>query len=370
MSSLEPKESFTNEDEVIVTPETLQTVRNRLRPLEDESLYKDEILTSQRKSYSQTDEITLSFSKASPSERLSFGDWRASLLNKEKGKDHHIDLRRKSYGFENLENRETFGGGMESSTDSGLGLSSDFSSLMSPTNERKKNFTDNGRSKLSPTRITLFNNNSHVISLPKTATPKRHSIPAGLPTGSKLDFDGKTSILVNGNTEDESSSLDGILDETGKKTKRVEFCKTEIHFAPDSGKVNIVETDGKPPPTNNFRRRRRSSGSSGTPTTASDIFNRFDEQEDIKLIPEVKSNTFESIKSNSSFIALNNSGDSNDDVELKGILKNKPMKPRQYHLGENLKDIDTIWGVKLNPVYNELSLTRDETTDPCKAFKN
>lgn len=42
-----------------------------------------------------------------------------------------------------------------------------------------------------------------------------------------------------------------------KPVKKVEFCKTEIHFAADSGKVNIVETDGKPPPTNKFRRRRR-----------------------------------------------------------------------------------------------------------------
>ncbi|OXU23759.1 hypothetical protein TSAR_007270 [Trichomalopsis sarcophagae] len=42
-----------------------------------------------------------------------------------------------------------------------------------------------------------------------------------------------------------------------KPVKKVEFCKTEIHFAADSGKVNIVETDGKPPPTNKFRRRKR-----------------------------------------------------------------------------------------------------------------
>ncbi|XP_074105993.1 uncharacterized protein LOC141531846 [Cotesia typhae] len=41
------------------------------------------------------------------------------------------------------------------------------------------------------------------------------------------------------------------------RIKKVGFCKTEIHFAADSGKVNIVETDGKPPPTNRFRRRKR-----------------------------------------------------------------------------------------------------------------
>lgn len=52
------------------------------------------------------------------------------------------------------------------------------------------------------------------------------------------------------------------------RVKKVGFCKTEIHFAADSGKVNIVETDGKPPPTNRFRRRKRnhnySSGQAGS----------------------------------------------------------------------------------------------------------
>ncbi|XP_047100644.1 uncharacterized protein LOC124718985 [Schistocerca piceifrons] len=42
-----------------------------------------------------------------------------------------------------------------------------------------------------------------------------------------------------------------------KKQKKVEFCKTEVHFVADSGRVNIVETDEKPPPTNMFRRRKR-----------------------------------------------------------------------------------------------------------------
>ncbi|KAK6625556.1 hypothetical protein RUM43_005855 [Polyplax serrata] len=49
-----------------------------------------------------------------------------------------------------------------------------------------------------------------------------------------------------------------------KKNKKVEFCKTEVHFAAESGKFNIVETDGKPPPNDMFRRRRRSSGSTGS----------------------------------------------------------------------------------------------------------
>ncbi|XP_033225563.1 uncharacterized protein LOC117178303 [Belonocnema kinseyi] len=52
-----------------------------------------------------------------------------------------------------------------------------------------------------------------------------------------------------------------LSDCSAKPTKKVLFCKTEVHFVADSGKVNIVETDGKPPPTNRFRRRRRNSNS-------------------------------------------------------------------------------------------------------------
>ncbi|KAL5281826.1 hypothetical protein ACFFRR_005259 [Megaselia abdita] len=31
-----------------------------------------------------------------------------------------------------------------------------------------------------------------------------------------------------------------------KISKKVEFCKTEVHFTPDSGKIEIIETEGKP----------------------------------------------------------------------------------------------------------------------------
>ncbi|KAJ8679845.1 hypothetical protein QAD02_015632 [Eretmocerus hayati] len=59
------------------------------------------------------------------------------------------------------------------------------------------------------------------------------------------------------NNKDEAQTQQQQQVANNKPVKRVEFCKTEIHFAPDSGKVNIVETDEKPPPTNKFRRRKR-----------------------------------------------------------------------------------------------------------------
>jgi hypothetical protein len=77
------------------------------------------------------------------------------------------------------------------------------------------------------------------------------------------------STLFNNNRDEEktmsltfSSEQEESVQSFGsnqmKKNKRVEFCKTEVHFAAESGKFNIVETDEKPPPSNNFRRRRRS----------------------------------------------------------------------------------------------------------------
>lgn len=44
-----------------------------------------------------------------------------------------------------------------------------------------------------------------------------------------------------------------------KKPKKVEFSKTEVHFAAaEPGKIKIVETDEKPPPANLYRRKKRS----------------------------------------------------------------------------------------------------------------
>jgi len=41
------------------------------------------------------------------------------------------------------------------------------------------------------------------------------------------------------------------------KKKKVEFCKTEVHFAAEPGRFNLVSTDDKPPPTHIIRGRRR-----------------------------------------------------------------------------------------------------------------
>ncbi|KAG8036212.1 hypothetical protein G9C98_004792 [Cotesia typhae] len=68
------------------------------------------------------------------------------------------------------------------------------------------------------------------------------------------------------------------------RIKKVGFCKTEIHFAADSGKVNIVETDGKPPPTNRFRRRKRNHNYSSGQVVSEVISRRNIDQVDNNIV--------------------------------------------------------------------------------------
>lgn len=245
-------------------------------------------------------------------------------------KDLSSFLRRQSYGFEKLhdQDRKEHDFKMESSTDSGLSMSNDLQPLswqLSPP-------PLNTRVKLSPTRITLFND-SHVINLPNGDDPKRHT-----------------------------TSLEGILDDANKKPKRVEFCKTEIHFAPDSGRVNIVETDEKPAPSNNFRRRRRSGSGGSSNSSSVQPGDEITSQPVITLPDEppvtsdVKINVItEVLPTESTPILPIDPREQQEDILVRGILKNKPVKPKQYLLGDNMKDIDSIWGVKLKPAGERLS---------------
>lgn len=143
----------------------------------------------------------------------------------------------------------------------------------------------------------------------------------------------------------------------------MEFCKTEIHFAPDSGKVNIVETNTKPPPTNNFRRRRRS----GSTLIDSEYpIQQLQIDDDVDALHSLTENvgakvttSIGSIYSTSSShcFSANAKEDDTDECHsedgLRGILKNKPIKPKPYHLGENMESGSSLWGVKLKPVDNQ-----------------
>lgn len=145
---------------------------------------------------------------------------------------------------------------------------------------------------------------------------------------------------------------------------QVEFCKTEIHFAPDSGKVNIVETNTKPPPTNNFRRRRRLSGStidSEYPAQQLQIDDDLDGLHSMSENAGAKVTTsIGSIYSSSSILTAkeDDTDECHSEDGLRGILKNKPVKPKPYHLGENMESGSSLWGVKLKPVDNQHSSWR------------
>nr|XP_022918495.1 uncharacterized protein LOC111427532 isoform X2 [Onthophagus taurus] len=308
-----------------------------------------------------------------------------------KNEDWHN--RRKSYGFEKVQQDETISNKskskVESSTDSGICRSSEIFPFTKKSSS-KVNVNDfNNKKEGTTITIPIISKNysplverkkiferelndgiSYSIeSWKKNDDIKRHSIAVDemkYVNENQSKF-RRTSLAIN--TDDDDNLIRG--------RKKVEFCKTEVHFAADSGKVNIVETDEKPPPTNNFRRRRRYSGlipneefnANGLP-----VFQFGDDQQ---------INEDESFQQTFGIVTVNNNINPNefidekdkniDNIETeapKSILKNKPIKPKPYILGlENslnhykidslkndsnkndyFKNDNSPWGVKLKPV--------------------
>lgn len=242
---------------------------------------------------------------------------------------------------------------------------------------------DEWKPKSTTITIPIVNNNNNVIDLSWNDEPekdiKRHSIAVDDTKYAKnLDSRYKRSDLASIENDDDTSGT--------RKTKKVEFCKTEVHFAADSGKVNIVETDEKPPPTNNFRRRRRNSGplvnitedynKNGLPVLhfgdssyEKTMFGVTDEVNE-----KVETNDYENVQSRVppafGIVTVNSNSNNHLDYQndkkefvenenIRGILKNKPIKPKPYHLGEspfsdlNSDEENRKWGVRLRPVKKE-----------------
>ncbi|VEN38496.1 unnamed protein product [Callosobruchus maculatus] len=176
----------------------------------------------------------------------------------------------------------------------------------------------------------------------------------------------------------------------GRRIKKVEFCKTEVHFTAESGKVNIVATDEKPPPTQNFRRRRRTTCSSSSgplgATAPEELLGggsglpvlRFGDSSEEQTMFAVGDGTAAKAASpprpphsrldadvtsphpppQVGVVTVNATAPDHDDAsasclqnestasegnaddisenEIKGILKNKPTQPIPYHLGEEV----------------------------------
>ncbi len=252
---------------------------------------------------------------------------------------------------------------MESSTDSGLGRSGDIWSSIENSKPRGTIITLGDNETNSSVLLNRDMNSEQRLSPNDNGYEnKRHSIAVD---ETKYVKDSKTLVNLNGlNSKEWNSSSSNILDENGRRMKRVEFCKTEVHFAAESGRVNIVETDGKPPSTNNFRRRRRiSAPTSSLETAATGPLMHFGDEKiadrivDKPMENEVKVLTMESqskSEESSSISTINRDDDELDEISLRGILKNKPIKPRPYHLGENIENSQKLWGVRLKPTGTDI----------------
>ncbi|CAH0554958.1 unnamed protein product [Brassicogethes aeneus] len=245
---------------------------------------------------------------------------------------------------------------------------------------KRASYNEEWKPKSTTITIPIVNNKNNIIDLTWNDQPekdiKRHSIAVDEAKYASKNLDNsfkRTSLAINDHTDDDTNF--------NRKTKKVEFCKTEVHFAADSGKVNIVETDEKPPPTNNFRRRRRNSGPivslaedynrNGLPVLH---FGDTSYEKTMFGVDDDEKSLYENLHSRvppafgvvtvntniNHFDYVNDKKDLSENENIRGILKNKPVKPKPYHLGEivpfselNSDDENKKWGVRLRPVKKE-----------------
>ncbi|KAM7350926.1 uncharacterized protein ACRADG_003915 isoform 2-T3 [Cochliomyia hominivorax] len=440
----EPKSPLTPKRSSFLTAESLKEIRGKLKKLSDESLYKEDYLNKQlndtnpvvehivndqtkiKRTYDKSPErYRVTNNGEDPNNKHTTNSLESRLKYRDTNStDWHI--RRKSYGFEKMSPPEKAMLRMDASTDSGLGRSGELQNW-SPTSD---NATTNNRT------VVHFGESAKVTTAPivqrryrpqksyeesenspeeDLGVSKRHSIAVDESQYVRDNTRQTTQIHLNGFYEP-GHYMKSVHTETSTSSdrgqqKRVEFSKTEVHFATESGRVNIVETDSKPPPTNNFRRRRSRSSSVGplqslvkSATTVSSsspnttntssipsgvampvtLFG--DDNSKKKTIasttvayraplvgsPEPKDtgiNVTVTVPSHSeTSYAYNESSrssyastsgvdttdcDTDEMTSLRGILKNKPAKPKPYVLGENIEKPDDLWGVQLKPLQGQ-----------------
>ncbi|XP_043655648.1 pneumococcal serine-rich repeat protein isoform X2 [Drosophila teissieri] len=421
-----------------LTAESLQEIRGKLKKLSDESLYKEDFLAYHQKKPVVVREISVEQIAPTPPTPSTPSAFRPvhnthSLESRQRQKDTSSSewhLRRKSYGFEKMsppEDKSIFR--VDASTDSGLGRSGEQLGNWSPTERERE------RNEKNAAAAQQQNGVGTIVHFGRSVKPR---IPSSSPTEGELskrhsiaveetwrDVRKTSQVHVNGGTSSHTTTSSHLSKSSAQK--RVEFCKTEVHFAAESGRVNIVETDGKPPPTQNFRRRRRSSSSSTTTTTSgplqslvksasavgggsssssgtpsSEVTHFGDDSQRRKTIatstvayratlmdpPEVVSqpisksssssqvtvttvakpvheprySLMESTSRNSytSTSGVDTTDNETDELSnIRGILKNKPVKPKPYHLGENIESADVLWSVPAMKADRESPSARD-----------
>lgn len=282
------------------------------------------------------------------------------------------EWRRKSYGFEKMPPPETTNmsqlSTMESSTDSGIGRSGGELNQQQnqPAQSANANPVKNGTIVHISNPVvdnyqsyrSSFRNSLNVSAGSKSETPKRHSIAVAddrryLSDSPKpqASVNGFNVIFNNGPATNPPAPAAVVQQQSQANSKRVEFCKTEVHFAPESGRVNIVETENKPPPTNNFRRRRSSTQYLTATSSTESLIPSYNVDTDQGEVPKALP-----------LSEMKPTGESRTEEEVRGILKNKPVKPKPYHLGENVADGESLFGVRLRPVSGDYSNWMPRTT--------
>lgn len=354
-SSLDEEKQPKRNKESFVTVESLQEVKKRLRHTKledsDDGIVSEELNDNQNtvKSYVYGMEMNNKKSVTGTGSLES----RSKLTNgtgSHKSEDWYN--RRKSYGFEKVHGPEEASSMLkcknvvESSTDSGICRSSEIMIVPTPTKPTSGCETEPEVNYGTVKKMTsIFNQDT------KSAWRWK---------GDEIKSTTITIPIVKNNNVVELSWDEPEKEDTGRRGKKVEFCKTEVHFAAESGKVNIVETDEKPPPTQNFRRRRRNSTDYPEDFNNKNLpvlhFGDTSYEKTMFGLPEEKTPSAFSV------VTVNTTSDHHpeyseeerkdlmDNDNLKGILKNKPVKPRPYHLGQ----LDAEgWGVKLRQVPKE-----------------
>ncbi|XP_026495230.2 uncharacterized protein LOC113400064 [Vanessa tameamea] len=249
-----------------------------------------------------------------------------SLLN---GSDDWNN-RRKSYSFEGTSpinksmSSENNSFTIDSSTDSGICKSSEIVNDQLNSKKHPNIFEKMGSNQEETFTEWLSRNRS--TSYKEMSPPKPIHIPEPQKNEDKITVksSGKVTITLPIENFKEKRTEISKYDDSDRRTKKVEFCKTELHFAVDTGTVNIIATDEKPPPSNDFRRRRSAFVPLNEKIDKS--ITLFGEQSKL-----TENHIHESVISNSEI------GETDENTAAtKSILKNKIPKPKPYLLGENM----------------------------------
>lgn len=176
--------------------------------------------------------------------------------------------RRKSYSFEDttplnnsFSHNDTFV--MDSSTDSGICKSTeivnDHHNLFESMSTRR--FSKEKMSDLPEESFQdwLHKNRPNAIKSNRVSPFKDYHREQYRTDESNISLQskGKVTITLPVTVENEELSQNSSTNsnEGDRRPKKVGFCKTELHFAAESGTVNIIATDQKGPPSNDFRKK-------------------------------------------------------------------------------------------------------------------